>query len=134
MPRLDIETRRRVVFLRNSGYSIAQIKKRLQEENIHISLPALYNLLKKYNDTGKLIDLRRRTRPRKLNEAMRAFLNQKLSENDELTAAQARNLLTEQWPTLQVSLPTIKRNRQQLGWVCTRPHYCQLIREVSHVK
>lgn len=105
------------------------------QENIHISLVALYNLLKKYEEMGKLIDLPRRTRPRKLNDVMRAFLNQALSENDELiiTARQARNLLTQQWPNLQVSLPTIKRIRKNIGWVCTRPHYCQLIRDVGYI-
>ena len=132
MPRLDIETRRRVVFLSRSGYSVSQIKKRLEQENIRISLVALYNLLKKYNQLGRLIDLPRRTRPTKLNNVMRLFLNQKLSENDELTAREAHNLLTQQWPTLQVSLPTIKRIRQKIGWVCTKPHYCQMIRDVGY--
>ena len=132
MPRLDINTRRRVVFLKSTGYSVSQIKKRLQEENIIISSQALFNLLKKFKDTGKLIDLPRRTRPRKLSREMMVFLNKALSENDELTARQARCLLVEKWPTVQVSLPTIKRVRQQIGWVCTRPHYCQLLREVSY--
>ena len=132
MPRLDIETRRRVVFLSQSGYSVSQIKKRLEQENIHISVVALYNLLRKYNQLGRLIDLPCRTRPTKLNNVMQLFLNQKLSENDELTAREARNLLTQQWPTLQVSLPTIKRIRQQIGWVCTKPHYCQMIRDVGY--
>ena len=57
---------------------------------------------------GKLIDLPRRTPQRKVNNVMRAFLNQALSENDELTAREAHDLLSQQWPTLQVSLPTIK--------------------------
>lgn len=131
MPRLDISTRRRVVFLKQSGYSIAEIKKRLNEENISISLQSLFNLVKKHNETGKLIDLPRRTRPRKLTREMMALLNQALSENDELTARKARSLLLEKWPSLQVSLPTIKRVRREIGWVCTRPHYCQLLRDVS---
>ena len=37
---------------------------------------------------------------------MKAFLNQALSENDQLTAREAHNLLSQQWPTLQVSLPS----------------------------
>ena len=128
MPRLDINTRR-VVFLKQAGYSIAEIQKRLKEENISISSQALFNLVRKYNETGRLIDMPRRTRPRKLDDEMRAVLNQALTENDELTTRQALCLLIERWPTLQVSLPTIKRVRHtQLGWVCTRPHYCQLLR------
>ena len=83
MPHLDINTRR-VVFLKSTGYSVSQIKKRLQEENIIISSQALFNLLKKFKYTGKLIDLPRRTRPRKLSRVMMVFLNKALSENDEL--------------------------------------------------
>ena len=62
---------------------------------------------------------------------MQVMVNEALSDNDELTARQARNLLTEKWPSLRVSLPTIKRIRKELGWVCTKPHYCQLLRDVS---
>ena len=131
MPRLDIATRRRVVVLKQSGYSIAEIKQRLSEENISISLQSLFSLVKKYNETGKLIDMPRRARPRKLTTEMMAMLNQLLSENDELTSRRIRLSLLEKWPSLQVSLPTIKRVRREIGWVCTRPHYCQLLRDVS---
>ena len=40
----------------------------------------------------------------------------------------------QRYPTLQVSLDTIKRARREIGWVNTRPHYCQLIRDVNKVK
>lgn len=116
--------------LKEAGYSVAEIRKRLNEENISISLQALFSLLKKYNEAGTLLDLPRRTRPRKLTEEMMAMFNQALSENDEMTARRARSLLQEKWPDLQVSLPTVKRVRKELGWVCTRPHYCQLLRDV----
>lgn len=59
------------------------------------------------------------------------FLNQAMREDDELTTGQACCLLAERWPTLQVSLSTIKCERRNLGWVCTRPHYCPLLRDVS---
>ena len=130
MPRLDISTRRRVIVLHQAGYSILKIRKRLNQENISISLQALFSLVKKYKETGKLKDMPRETRPRKLTEGMMAVLNQALLEDDELTARRARSLLQEKWPSLQVSLPTIKRVRRELGWVCTRPHYCQLLRDV----
>ena len=131
MPRMDISTRRRVIALRSSGYSVAEIRKRLSKENVLVSSQALFNLIRKHRQTGKLLDLTRRSRPRKLTQAMVNKLNEALSDNDELTARQARNLLTEKWPGLRVSLPTIKRIRKELGWVCTKPHYCQLLRDVS---
>ena len=62
---------------------------------------------------------------------MMVFLNQVMAEDDELTARRACCLLAERWPTFQVSLPTLKRVCKNLGWVCTRPHYCQLLRDVS---
>lgn len=132
MPRLDMTTRRRVIYLRSSGYSVAEIRKRLSDENISVSSQVLFNLIKKHRETGKLLDFTCRARPRKLTQEMMEMLNEALSNNDELTARQARDLLTERWPGIQVSLATIKRvSRKELGWVCTRPHYCQLLRDVS---
>ena len=86
MPCLDIDTRRRLVFLKITGYLVSQIKKQLQEENIIISSQALFSLLRKFKDTGKLIDLPQMVHPRKLSGEMTVFLNNTLSENDELTA------------------------------------------------
>ena len=131
MTRLDISTRRRVILLYQSGYSISKIRKRLSEENVSISSQALFNLVRKHRETGKLIDLPRRARPRKLSQEMVAVLEEAWCDNDELTARQARSLLMEKWPNLRVSIPTIKRIRKQMGWVATRPHYCQLLRDVS---
>ena len=131
MPRLSIEARKRVIILRSIGYSIQEIRERLAEENISISLQSLFNLLRKHKDTGHVLDLPRRAKPKKLNDEMRIFLNEALNENDELTARKARSLLVEKWPDLDVSIPTIKLVRKELGWVCTKPHYCQLLREVS---
>ena len=34
------------------------------------------------------------------------------------------------WHDLSVSVATIERTRKELEWVCTRPHYCQLLRPV----
>ena len=131
MPLLNIETRRRVIVLKQAGYSFVEIKKRLGEKDIAISLQALHNLVKKYQAKNTLMDLPRHTMPRKLNSEMMAALHQALLKDDELTARKARDLLLQQWSTLQISLPTIRHVRKELGWVCTRSHYCQLIRDVS---
>ena len=62
---------------------------------------------------------------------MQSVMEEAYSRNDELTSVRIRSLLTERWPDLQVSIPTIKRTRREMGWVCTKPHYCQLLRPVS---
>ena len=129
MPRISVETRRRVIVLKEQGYSMSAIIKRLNEEGIIISWQSLYKLLHKFRTTSQLGDLPKQTRKRKVTQ-MRDAMNEALEQNDELTATQLRALLVERWPDTQVALSTIKRIRNQIGWVCTRPHYCQLLRDV----
>ena len=62
---------------------------------------------------------------------MRSLIEEALTRNDEITSRGLKNLLSAQWPDLQVSIPTIKRVRKEMEWVCTKPHYCQLLRPVS---
>ena len=63
---------------------------------------------------------------RRMDNDMLETIETLLTENDELTARQLRECLLEPWPFLDVSLTTIKQARREKGWVCTRPHYCQL--------
>ena len=131
MARLSIESRMRVITLRSRGYSILQIRKRLQEENIIVSRQAIYSLVKKFQNYRVYLDLPRRRRQQKITTEMRLVIEEALTSNDEITSRGIKSLLTFQWPELQVSIPTIKRVRKNMGWVCTRPHYCQLLRPVS---
>ena len=131
MPRMSLDTRKRVILLKEQGFSVSKITKRLQQERIFVSRQALYRLFKKHSDTGCLVDLPKRTRTRKINDEMIAVIDDALSSNDELTARETRSILVERWPNLDVTLSTIKRIRNQIGWKCTRPHYCQMVRDVS---
>ena len=133
MPRLHLQTRKRVIVLNLRGYSVSAIKKRLEEENIYISSQAIYNLLRKYHSFKTYVDLPRRRMERKITPEMLIEMDTELHWNDELTARQLQGILKEKHPTLDVSIPTIKRARKSIGWVCTRPHYCQLIREVCNI-
>ena len=65
---------------------------------------------------------------------MGKVIDELLQDNDELTARQIQSKLEEQFSRLCMSLATVKRVRRQNGWVCTRPHYCQLIHEVNKGK
>ena len=60
---------------------------------------------------------------------MKIFIEE-LTKNDELTSTAIKASLTQKWPDLRVSTSTIKHVQRQIGRVCTRPHYCQLLREV----
>ena len=131
MPRMSLDTRKRVILLKDQGFSVSKILARLKQEQISITRQALYNLLKKHCESGCLVDLPKRTRTRKVSDEMVAIIDEALSSNDELTAREIRSILVERWPDLEVTLSTIKRIRNQIGWKCTRPHYCQMLRNVS---
>ena len=57
-----------------------------------------------------------------------------LLEDDELNSCQLREQLLQKFPLLECMLATIKHIRKRIGWVLTRPHYCQLIREANKLK
>ena len=58
-----------------------------------------------------------------------------MAADDKLTARQLLLKLQDQWPRFNASLATIKRaGKEDLGWVKSRPKYCQLIRNVNKEK
>lgn len=81
------------------------------------------------------MDRQRRSRSRILNNEHEIFIDNALAGNDELTAQKLKRLLVARWPELRnISITNIKRCRKRLGWVATRPRYCQLIRESNKDK
>ena len=130
MPRISAEE---LLPLRVRG-TLTQIQKRLADEDICVSKVTIYKLLKKYKEFRTVLDMpRRASLPRKLNADHVKFIDDSMAANDYITARQIRILLLE-WPSLQISLNTIERTRKHLGWVATRPKYCQLVREANKVK
>ena len=84
----------------------------LAEENILASAVSLYKLLKKLKSWG----------PSKIVE------EETLVNYNELTARKLHNILGKMWPDVQVSLARIKHAwKYDLGWIHTRPKYCQHI-------
>ena len=134
MPRLTVSARKRVIIWWRRGYSVKDIKRKLKEEDVCMTSRSLQGLLKKFQGYHTIKDLPRRKRSKKLSEEMIALLDDMLKDDDEMTARHIRCKLTEKFGDFQVSLSTVKRARRAKGWVCTRPHYCQLIREVNKLK
>jgi len=118
----------------DAGYSVADIEQRLKEQKVTTTKRSLYRLIKKFKEYRVYTDLQRRARDKKLSRAMLKMINDELKENDEATASHLRAMFIEKYPDLKVAISTIKRQRQALGWVCTRPHYCQLIRNLNKTK
>ena len=116
--------------LHAAGFSVKNIYQRLQQENVDMSIRAIYSLVKKFEVRGSINDLPRRKRPQILTDEMKRFIEEEYRKNDELASTAVKALLLRKWPEVQVSISTIKRVRRKMDWVCTTPHYCQLLHEV----
>ena len=134
MPRLDRRTRENVIMLKEKGYTYKQIKERLNEVDIKISIKSLHLLVKKYKLTHSVNDRPRRSVQRMLTPEHYKLIDNAMCADDELTTRKLRELLTEKYPGLSVSLSTVKRARLELGWVISSPKYCQLIRQRNEEK
>jgi len=75
-------------------------------------------------------DLPRKKRKTMLNDEIRKYIDNEMRKDDELTSTKLKELIEAKWPQVTVSTSTIKREKRKLDWVCIRPHYCQLLREV----
>ena len=128
MPRTTLETR---ILELHRTYSVSQIQERLKE--IFISKVTIYAIIKKYRVHHTYADFPKPQRKTILNKDQVRFID-KAMENDELTGRQLHELLLEIWPDLQISISTIKRVKRMLGWVCSRPKYCQLVRELNKLR
>ena len=78
MPRLSVDNQQRVVRLFEDGHGPTSILARLEEEGIKVSKVALYALLKKYRDTGRVEDRARARAPKKLSDVHYSFIDSAL--------------------------------------------------------
>ena len=98
-----------------------------------ISLSALYRLIKKYNEYGSVSN-RLVSVSKVLNSEQLDYIHECMKSNDEYTARQLHALLLDKWLNFIVSVDTIKRERRLLGWVASKPKYCQWVRDRNKQK
>ncbi len=115
MTRLALSARRSAVSMFNAGYTVAAIQQQLKDEDVTVTKRSLYRLLKKFKEKGVYTDLPRRARDKKLTQEMLTMINNELEENDEATARHLKAMLIEKYPELEVTISTVKRQRQALG-------------------
>ena len=133
MGRMSLATRSKVVSLSKNGYRLSKIQDHL-EKNLHVSKKLLCLLLKKYRSTGSVADRRTTTPKKKLTDDHYRFIDDRMAENDELTAANLYALLIERYPELSVSVSTVKAARMHLGWSAKKTRYGAMISEVNQEK
>ena len=131
---MSYSTRSQVITMWKLNYSLKKIKARLEEEGIVVSKTSICLLIKKYKATGLVADHRPHQQPRKLQDIHYRFIDERMSENDELTAVKLHAMLREQFPDVSVSESTVKRAKRELGWVAKKTRYCALISEVNQEK
>ena len=59
------------------------------------------------------------------------FIDEAMEADRELTSRQLHGPVVEKYPDLNVSISTIKRARQALGWNSKKTRYCALISEIK---
>lgn len=123
----------RILSMYRQGYRISHIVEFLAlEDGISISRHSIRIFLKRYKDRGTIARKEGSGSPFKLSPAIQQIIERTMQEDDETTATQLQSRLAAHH--VYVSLATILRSRQQLGWVYRGSAYCQLIRTVNKQK
>ena len=134
MGHMSVSTRSRVVSLSESGFKLCKIQEHLAKEGVIVSKKSLCLLLKRSRTTGSVAD-RRSIKPRKkLTDEHYTFIDECMAEDDELTTMKVQSSLPEKFPTLNVSLSTVKRAQMELGWTAKKTRYSALISESNQEK
>lgn len=126
MPQLGEYSRVRLLLLIKKGFRIKTIIHCLKKEGISVSRATVWRFKKHVRTTSSIMPLLRSGRKSKLVNHY-ALLESLMNENDELTAAQIKNILENDYG-VKVTKSTIRLTRRLLGWTYRRPAYCQTIR------
>ena len=129
---LSTYKKQRIIYLYNLGYKSPTIKKLLQEEGVAVTRQSIHRFLRVYRETGTIKRREASGRPTKLTPTVRALVEQKMMEDDEITASQLHKYLIDN--DHLGSLSTILRCRTSLGWTFRGSAYCQLIRSENKIK
>ena len=132
MPKVSNYTRTRIALLHKEGLHPAGILRSLKSEGLPVTLGTVSRIIKKLQVTGCLENLPRSGRPSKLSAEAKAFIDQQMRRNDEMTSGQIQKKLAKRGITVNSS--TVRRSRKQLGWTLQQTAYCQLIRDANKVK
>ncbi|XP_068720495.1 uncharacterized protein [Montipora capricornis] len=132
MPKVSTYAKTRIEFLHMEGLHPAGIFRVLKKEGLIVSFPSVARLVKRLKSTGTLANLPHSGRPSKLSMEAKAFINEQMRNNDEMTSGQIQRKLEKRG--VAVSSYLVRRLRKELGWTLQRTAYCQLIRDANKVK
>jgi len=124
MPKVSTYTRTQVELLQKEGLHPAEIFKVLKHEGLSVSFPSVAHIVKKLQTTGSLANLPRSGRPSKLSTEAKAFIDQQMRKDDEMTRGQIQKKLEKRGITMSSS--TVRRSGKEQGCTLQRTAYCQM--------
>ena len=125
--------KQRILTMHWKGFKISAIVEYLVlEDGIRVSKQGCRQFLKRYHHYKTIARKPGSGVPPRLSPAVRQLIEDAMREDDETTATQLQAMLAGH--QVYVSLATIVRNRQDLGWVYRGSAYCQLIRNANKEK
>ena len=131
--KLTLVIKRAVLKLSYQGFSARQIAMEVEKVYyVKVSRQAISKFLVQYQQTRCLVRKPGSGRPSKITDAVLQAVEAKMQSDDETTATQLSFILNR--CGVSISLSTIKRSRQLLGWTFHGTRYCQLIREPNKIK
>ena len=95
MPKYSNYVRTRIKLLYNQGLHPAGILKTLKGEGLVVSLSGITRMIKKLHLTSSVANLPHSGRPRKLPVEARAFIDQQMRKNDEMTSVKIQKKLAK---------------------------------------
>ena len=123
-----------MIIMKKNGYAVSEIQKRLSEEGVTVSTVSLYALVKKFERSNTVDDMKHKPRPSLLDACHYRFIDDKMTTDNELTSRQLLALFVDKYPVVHISISTLMRARKHLGWISKKTRYCALIREENKEK
>ena len=124
--------KQRILHFYSKGYKAPTIQKFLASENLVCSRVGIAKFIKVFLRTGSICRQPGSGRPSKVTREVKDLVEQQMRLDDETTAYQLHQLLTN--AGYSISLRTILRCRTSLGWTFRGSAYCQVIREANKQK
>ena len=125
--------KRRILSLHLKGWKVSVIVEYLVlEDGIRVSKQGVRQFLKRYHIYNTIARKQGSCLRPKLSPSVQQLIENAMRENGETTITQLQAMLAHYG--VYVSLATIVRNRQELGWVYRGSAYCQLILNASRGK
>ena len=122
----------RALFFRSQGSSASAVTKHLIEEGLRATRQGVAKFFRRYDETGSAARRPGSGRHSKITPDVLRIVEEQMLRDDETMAIQLEALLIARHHPL--SLSTILRCRQQLGWTFRGSAYCQLIRVANKAK